>query len=94
MSSSPVNSMYVSDGTNVYASDSEGYPTMSEACQNPFPISGDMYAPVGQCGGTTTENFQIFTKDYSHNVLIAVIILLLVGLLGFGGYKLYTRKST
>jgi len=91
-------SMFVSDCTNVYEDPSEGYPTMSEACQNCYqePIT-DLGDPVGNCASlpaastttsATNESFQIFGQSTTQNVVMIVLFVLLLALLGFGVYKI------
>jgi hypothetical protein len=78
--------MYVSDCTNVYQDDSEGYPTMLEACQNCFDESiTDLGASVGQCYNVS-EGFQLFDTKKPMNI---VVILLILILLVVGGIVLY-----
>jgi len=82
--------MYVSDCTNIYASSSEGYPTQKEACDNCVQESiTDLGPPVGQCGSNSVENFQVFDNNTPMNVLKIAIMLVILALLCYGGYKLF-----
>ena len=81
--------MYVSDCTNIYASSSEGYPTQKEACQNCVQETiDDLGPPVGQCSNVSVENFQVFTDNTPMNVLKVVLMLVVLVLIAYGGYKL------
>lgn len=83
-------SMYVSDCTNVYMDPSEGYPTPKEACQNCTPYTiDDLGPPVGRCSSAVAvENFQVFDNNKGMNVVKLLLILVLLGLIGYGAYKL------
>lgn len=85
-------SMYVSDCTNVYADDSEGYLSINDACANCFNETiTDLGPPVAQCPKTTTESYQKPSKKM--DTIFIVVLLLAIIIAGVCAYSMLKKSK-